>query len=165
MQKLWCLNFFRFNDLMKENNWNDNNIPDDCAFISICCTDDCKKGYLEARNPDANDEHWFNFDHDNVINLNFDDIDKEEYISKTNEGIFTYKSISDDQAKQLVLFIEKNKDKNFYIHCRAGKSRSQAVVRYILDVYKDHEWKTNPNNPNIQWNSFVHRKLIKNYNF
>ena len=37
--------------------------------------------------------------------------------------------------------------KDFWIHCRAGQSRSQGIVRYILDCYPDIVWKTRLDNP------------------
>jgi hypothetical protein len=54
-----------------------------------------------------------------------------------------YKPITKDQGKVIKEFIEKNKDKKFLIHCRAGMSRSAAVgkaveclVKFNGDVYE-----------------------------
>lgn len=135
MPKAFVYNYYKFNDFCRDNGWNDSNIPTDKAFVSICCTEECKQGYLKAKDPEAYDDHWFKEDHDNVINLNFDDIIDDEMVSKTNEGIFTYRCISKEDAARLYKFIEKNNGKDFIIHCRAGKSRSQGVARFLYDCY------------------------------
>jgi predicted protein tyrosine phosphatase len=43
------------------------------------------------------------------------------------EGIGSYKPLSDRQGVKLRKFIKKNKDKKFLIHCKAGQSRSAGV--------------------------------------
>ena len=51
-----------------------NEVKDDKAFISIIGTEECRKYYLEE---DTN--HWFsNCTEDNVLNLEFDDVNEEE---------------------------------------------------------------------------------------
>lgn len=145
--------------------YNVNEVKDDKAFISIIGTEECRKYYLEE---DTN--HWFNnCTEDNVLNLEFDDVNEEEV--KWNNIIL--KGISDRQAELIVKFIEKHKGKNFYISCRAGKSRSQAVARYILDMYgeeygyneeescrKDNPCKT----PNINVLTKLKRAYYKKFN-
>ena len=73
----------------------------------------------------------------------------------------------------IVKFIEKHKGKNFYISCRAGKSRSQAVARYILDMYgeeygyneKESCRKENPcKTPNINVLTKLKRTYYKKFN-
>lgn len=162
-QKLYCYSHRDFDKTMEKNNWNDKNIPEDCAFISICCTPDCQDycgGMFSLI-----DKHWFKTNHNNVLNVRFDDIDEETIIVEDQivEGRnYTLKGLTSEQAKQIVTFINDNIDKNFYIHCNAGKSRSKAITQYILDVFKDHDWVTNPLNPcNGVWNHFVYRKLIQ----
>lgn len=44
---------------------------------------------------------------------------------------------------------------NFYVHCAAGMSRSQAIVRYILDTYIDIHWKTRKSNPCLYYNNHM----------
>ena len=66
------------------------------------------------------------------------------------------------QASRIVNFIDKQISKDvdaFYIHCSAGKSRSQGVVRYILDTYPQYNWETNPDNHCITTNYHVVRML------
>ena len=48
------------------------------------------------------------------------------------EGI---KGLTDEQAATIYDFISNNIGKDFYIHCRAGVSRSQAVGRFLSDIY------------------------------
>ena len=98
----------------------------DKAFISIIGTPQCIEHYLHS-----NDTHYFPENTHNVLNLDFDDIDDDK--REWKDQIFY--GISEEQAKQCVEFIEKNIGKNFYIHCRAGRSRSQGICRYILDMY------------------------------
>ena len=162
MNKVYVYNYFRFNELCAKNGWDDNNIPSDKAFISICCTDECIKGYLAARDPDAEDEHWFKKDHNNVINLNFDDIIQDEMVSNTTEGTFTYRCISKEDAARLYKFIESNIGHDFIIHCRAGKSRSQAIARFICDHYNYENGRLD--NPCLYPNVNVLAKLNRCYN-
>lgn len=51
-----------------------------------------------------------------------------------------------------------------YVHCTAGASRSQGVVRYILDTYSnEYNINTNPNNPCLTPNSHVVLMLKRAY--
>lgn len=76
--------------------------------------------------------HWFQENHDNVLNLEFDDITEDLIIN----GVELH-AMSDEQAIQCVDFIEKNIGKDFYIHCRAGVSRSGAVSQFICDIFRN----------------------------
>lgn len=133
----------------------------DKAFISIIGTPQCIEHYLHSK-----DTHWFKNNCYNVLNLEFDDIDEE---SKDWKGQ-TFYGITEEQAKQCVEFIEQNKGKNFYIHCRAGRSRSAGICRYILDMYgKEYGYdetkscrKENPcKTPNIRVVSMLKREFYK----
>ena len=163
--KLWCTSFEGFRKLLNDNNWDDNNLPDNVAFISICDT--------EKINDQSNytyETHLLSDNHDNVINLDFDDIcgysmidifpDDEMVIGNTTKGL------TDKQAEQLYNFIETNIDKDIYVHCAAGISRSQGIVRFILDCYPDRENEMNPDNPckypNIHVVSLLKRQYRKN---
>lgn len=114
---------------MKKNGWDDSNIPVNAAFISICCTPDIKKNYLEELKH-KNDDHWFKHNHSNVLNVEFDDI--------TESSIETYYGIAygitDEIAQKIAKFIKDNHDKEIiYVHCMAGKSRSIAVGKLISE--------------------------------
>ena len=84
-------------------------------------------------------------DSENVLNVEFKDDD----------------SLSLETALRICKFIQDNIGKNFYIHCSAGVSRSQGVVRYALDTYGDYE--TNPDNPCVCPNVHVTRMLKRVY--
>lgn len=157
MQKLWCTGFKGFQEIVKANNWS-NNVPESIAIISI-----------NSRIPTDGESHLCSGD--NVLNLEFDDIDPasiglsddaEEY-TFTNDGYLKVYFFTNTMAKQAIDFIEKHKEKNFFIHCSAGMSRSQAFVKYIKNVYFDIDWETNPGNPCIHANGFVFQKLMQAY--
>lgn len=157
MQKLWCTGFKEFQDLVKINRWSEN-VPNTIAIISI-----------NNRIPTDGETHLCNGD--NVLNLDFDDIDPtsiglpdttEEY-SFTDDGYLKVFFFTDSMAKEAIDFIERHKEKNFFIHCSAGISRSQAFVKYIKNVYFDIDWETNPGNPCLHANGFVYQKLMHAY--
>ena len=108
-----------FDHIMKVNNWVDGDIPTDIAFISICNAN-------TDVSTDDEPKHWFSVENGQVINLNFDDIDGYDDMNG-NIGM------SDEDGERLFEFIVSNYGKHFYIHCSAGRSRSQGVSRFIQD--------------------------------
>lgn len=137
----------------------------DKAFISIIGTKECREYYLKEEDI----QHWFKENTDNVINLDFDDIDDDSVEWNGN----TFYGITGRQAKELCDFIENNIGKNFYIHCRAGKSRSQAVFSYIVNMYGEEYGynekysgrKENPClTPNVRVLSMLKREYYKKHN-
>lgn len=48
--------------------------------------------------------------------------------------------MTEEEAKQIADFIKKHKDENIIVHCEAGKSRSAAVVRLLLEL----DWNMHP---------------------
>lgn len=120
-----------FDEFCKRNGLNDFNVgkKTDMAFISIIGTKPCLKYYLD----ESDTKHHFRFNHHNVLNLEFDDISQDEI--EWYGHIF--KGMSMKQAEKLFKFIERNINCNFYIHCRAGASRSQGVGNFIYNFYKD----------------------------
>ena len=55
-------------------------------------------------------------------------------------------------------------DDTIYVHCAVGASRSQGVVRYIVDTYKyDYDIELNPYNPNNTYNPHVLMMLKRAY--
>lgn len=132
-----------FDDICSANGWNDSTVEklDDKAFISIIDSESVQE-YFEYT------EHWFKRNHPNVLNLEFDDVEKDAEISHV---------ITESQAKKIVDFIEANLGKQIFVHCQAGISRSGAVCRYIMsnyDYYKDSE-----GGKHIMPNAEVLRKL------
>lgn len=164
--KLWCVSFNEFEYIAKENGW-DNEVPSNVAIISI------NNGtYFEG-------EYHVCKDAVNVLNLNFDDADPVGYGLPEDIEFYSYnapskKSITlgfftNQMAERAVKFIEDVIENNkldgvdFYIHCSAGISRSQAFVKYIKNVYNFMDWETNPNNPCLHPNGFVFQKLMQAY--
>lgn len=128
-KKINVLSHVLFDDKMKELGLNDDNVEKtNLAFVSIIGTPNCLKYYLDEEGT----KHYFK-DHPNVINLDFDDITCDEIEWKG----YKIKGFSMEQAQKLFEFIENNIDKDFYIHCRAGMSRSQAVGAFINDFNPD----------------------------
>ena len=122
---------YRFDSKMEQEGWNDTNIPNDKAFISICCLPEIKKNYLEDYKHKT-DEHWFTENHPNVLNLNFDDIQEDK--KETAWGM-AY-GMTDEDANKIVEFAKQNADKeDLYIHCMAGKSRSVAVGLALKEYF------------------------------
>lgn len=123
------------------------------AFISIENTEDCAQHYRFAN------EHYLK-DNDNILNIEFDDIEDDIEIDK-----LTFRTITQEQADKIVDFIESHLDCDFIIHCRAGKSRSQAIFRFMMDFYPSfyEECELNRLNPCLTPNMEVVRKLKRNY--
>ena len=125
----------KFDELMKTYGWTEKTVPANCSIISICCTPEIKKNYLEDYKHET-DEHWFKQNTDNILNLEFDDIEMDSLQTKYGMAY----GITDEQAKTLVEFVKKQIDKYdgnmhyWYIHCRAGRSRSVAVGEFIEEV-------------------------------
>ena len=147
---LLCFSHQDFDNMCSSLGYSDENLPKDIAFISITCTEDCQKFYLEEE-----ESHWFKHNHPNVLNISFNDISGDTNVW---EGHVFY-GLQKDQAEEIYRFIENNLGKNFWIHCRAGQSRSQGIVRYILDCYPEYIWITRKENPCITPNYDVTGKL------
>lgn len=164
--KLWCVGFNEFEKLAKHNGWH-LGVPSNVAIISI------NNGtYFDG-------EYHVCKDAGNVLNLNFDDADPIGYGLDEDTEFYSYNApgtknvtigfFTNDMSKRAVKFIEDVIENNklngvdFYIHCSAGVSRSQAFVKYIKNVYYFLDWETNPNNPCLHPNGFVFQKLMQAY--
>lgn len=159
-KKLWCVSFMNFKFIAEKNKWTEH-VPDDIAIISIVNQNDSIN--------DMGTEFRHLCEGPNVLNLDFDDADpvglgisedSEEYTMTDGTLI---KFFTSEMADRTVRFIEEHKDRNFYIHCAAGMSRSQAFVKYIMNVYYEDNWETNPDNPCLFANGFVYSKLMRSY--
>lgn len=98
------------------------------AYISIEGTSECIKYYIK----DDDNEHLLPSSSD-VINLDFDDVTEDKF--KYKGHIFS--TITMNQAKEVVDFVIRNIGKDIIVHCKAGRSRSQAVGRFIIDCFPD----------------------------
>lgn len=149
--KVYCYSKFAFVNEMKRLGWNDVTLPKNVAIISICCTEPVKEHWKSEGYEGTEDEHYF-CDAENVFNVDFDDIDT----ATRDCGDFVATCITPEQASAMVKFIIKHCNCDFYIHCNAGKSRSQAVVRYIKDFLgQTREIETRADNPCLFPNVFV----------
>lgn len=117
------------------------------AYISIECTPECAKYWLEGEKGDNDNTHYLPSG-PSVLNLDFDDL--------TSDRVWhghQFKTITEEQAKETLEFIESHLGEEIIVHCKAGMSRSQGVARFILDTWPDlyEEDKNNPClTPNIE---------------
>lgn len=114
------------------------------AFISILNTDDV-----------GDNKGHFSTNKSNVLVLYFDDISED---LEFQPGKFA-KVITEDQAKEIIAFVERNKEiisnGNCIVHCSAGVSRSGAVGTFISDFLQFNYDEFRKNNPNIHPNPVV----------
>lgn len=131
--KIECYSQVGFESQMRANGLNDSNVDSasDLSFISIIGTKECLEFWLK----EADTEHYFNGVHNNVLNLEFDDLSRDfEYKGHL------FKAFSMTQAESAVDFIEKSINEGvtkFYVHCRAGVSRSRAFCEVITRICED----------------------------
>lgn len=162
MAKLLAYSENRFRQIAEDEGWTLSYIPDDVAIVSIC------EPYSE------NGEWWKHlFEHDgkHVYNLNIPDIDPllfQDVLKDTPSDkckIYEWENHKDfwifeqngnkqycfnpDEAFGLANFIVRNAGKDFYIHCAAGLSRSQGVVKAILKNYPEFYNQSSLNQNNL----------------
>lgn len=118
--KVYCFSYLEFNKLVTEFNWKRESLVDNnAAVISIV-------------NPKTEDlQDWTTV---HPISSSIDDLEKVLNISFRDDS----EDFTIDQAKDIIKFIELNKGKDFYVHCIMGKSRSQAICRFILDNFEGY---------------------------
>ena len=89
------------------------------------------------------------------------------YISGTNrEFVDIVHALDYEEAYNLVDWIDWRikHDETIYVHCAVGASRSQGVVRYIVDTYGgEYDIRLNPDNPNNTYNPHVVMMLKRAY--
>ena len=89
------------------------------------------------------------------------------YISGANrEWVNIVHALDYEESYKLVDWIDWRikHDETIYIHCAVGASRSQGVVRYIIDTYgQEYDIRLNPNNPNNTYNPHVVMMLKRAY--
>jgi predicted protein tyrosine phosphatase len=145
--RVHVLSKMEFDGLMKQNGINDSSVErfDSIMFISIVDTENRQGPY-------------FNEDHDNVINLRFDDVENDNEASPTQE--YETRAFSEKQAKKLYEFIKKHREKETCIvHCMAGISRSGAVGTFVNGFCQGDWERFKRDNPYIMPNPRVHRML------
>lgn len=153
--KITVLSQDNFNTTLRLGNVNDSNVEDDkdFFFISINST------------PEANEEFsnsYFKENHSNVLILHFDDVTEDGNVSPFGDDLGKTKAFSEDQAKQIIEFLNKNKDKRAcMLHCAAGISRSGAVGAFIADYFRVPFAEYKRTNPQIRPNPHVSSTLNK----
>ena len=126
MVKIIVLSHYLFDEEMRKMHLEDKNVEQTkMAFISIIGTQECIKYWLQE-----NDKHYFK-DHPNVLNLDFDDIEDDVLYNGHK-----FQTMNMEQAEEAVNFIETMLDKvdTFFIHCKAGMSRSRAFGEFIYRI-------------------------------
>lgn len=114
-KQVLVLSRYGFDNLLHEHWITDVNVEDfsDTCFISI------NHVGTELKVP-------FQYPHENVLTLLFDDVE-ETYIN----------SFTIEQAKQIKNFLQRNSNKDkFIVHCAQGISRSGAVGEYIVNFFQ-----------------------------
>lgn len=150
LNEVFIMGKSQFNKLMESNDLTDINVEAKGKNIALISINDTLGGWSEP---------WFKEDHANVLRLWFDDVENDLQVSPTNRR--QCKAFTEEQAKQVVEFIDRNKDKNFIVHCAAGISRSGAVGRFISDYLGTDKDRFKNMNPHILPNSHVSRLLHK----
>ena len=154
--KVIILSHTEFNRLMVRNGITPQNVESktDLMLISICGSD-----------PLDDNVHYFPENKENVLNLNFDDCDKDftfrDYV--TNEEI-TNKAFTEEQAMEVYNFLNINKDKNrktCIVHCAAGISRSAGISVIVNEFFGGNYNQLKYDNPQIQPNGHVIRLMHK----
>lgn len=181
-RRLYCFSFRDFEkrmiDLGYKKDDQEKLCKDNISVISIGCTDDVAKYSKKTY-----EYHYFNVINPifgNVLNVKFDDVDpltwnkdidydtavNNDFIHKDEATGITVHALDWDTAKTICEFIDLQvlAERDIFVHCSAGKSRSQGVVKYILDQYHDIDWQLNLNNPCITPNYHVVSMLKRSYN-
>ena len=122
--------------------------------------------FISIRNSDMPDMSYFKKNHTNVLNLVFDDETKEGNDLRVKSGIRESQLFTREQAKQIIDFVEMNKNVDIiYVHCLAGQSRSGAVGLFINDIWGEQSYYDfAQSNPIIKPNFFIVALLRRVYN-
>lgn len=127
--------------------------------------DDCSPFWFENHESECYDKalELFNKNKKKQSNAYFSHI----YVNGPNkEYVDLVHCLDYEEAFKLCSWIDWriHNDNTMYIHCAVGASRSQGVVRYIVDTYGDEfDIKLNPNNPNNTYNPHVVMMLKRAY--
>ena len=190
VRNILCYSHYDFDNIMKSNNWI-NKPGAKVSCVSICSPNeydlsdhwfkfDVNKSKVHGRhvfNLDIEDGHpywfgeWENDIYDKALDLYNAGKIKESnayfnYLDTTASEFTMLHVLDYEEAFKLVKWIdfEIKHSHTFYIHCAAGISRSQAVVRYIRDIYGyKYDIKLNPNNPNNTYNPHIVMMLKRAY--
>ena len=161
MKKVEVSSHLRFEEKCKAMGVNDENVESEkfseYAFIDIIGTRDAIEKYLH----EPNTKHWFDREHPNVLNLEFDDVSEKEF---EYNGII-FKGFTQEQARKSYEFILNNSNKDFIICCRAGLSRSQAFGNFIHDYFGGYDSESLLDTPNYYVYTQLTREHLKHNSF
>jgi len=147
--KIYICSKVQFNNILKDNNINDSNIETFKKAIFICIDNTQEDGFYSTP--------IFKEDHSNVLHLYFDDVENDI------DDDVKAKSITEEQIKEIVEFLYKNKNKELlFVHCSAGISRSGAIGLFALDYFNGDKEHFNKYNKHISPTIKVIR-LLKQY--
>jgi len=162
LENIYIINKKAFDETMSDNKLDDSNVEtwDQYAFISIIdYTADDLDYYSQLFR--CTKEHYFERDHANVLNLEFDDCEYE-----IQGKVFDVK-----MAEKVIEFLDNLPEtvSTIIIHCMAGISRSAGIGEFIVNYFNFDYKKFKKTNPQIQPNIRVRRLLNniafrKNYN-
>lgn len=130
--KIEVFSHYLFEEQCKKDGLNNENVEQEKnkAFIDIIGTPECLIYYLD----EGNTKHFFE-NHQNVLNLEFDDISTDVDYDR-----HIFKTMRMEQAEKAIDFIENMIDNGvtyFRICCRAGFSRSRAFGEWIYRYCQD----------------------------
>lgn len=192
IKNILCFDKFSFDQIMEDKGWTDN-ITGKTAAISICSPGEGEFSehwfkndyntdarYFRIFNLDIDDSHPFWFEnhesecYDKALELYLQGHIKQSnayfnhaYVSGKNKEFFDVLHVMDyEEAFELCEWIHLriHNYNTMYIHCAAGASRSQGVVRYIVDTYGDEfDIQLNPYNPNNTYNPHIVMMLKRAY--
>lgn len=148
MKKIFVLPKRYFDKMMTMRNIDDNNVKDKVktCFISI----------NDSLGTDA--KPHFKSNHPNVLNLFFDDVDRDIEV----EGEGTAIAFTEEMAEEVFNFVFNNRDmETFVVHCTAGISRSGAVGEFINNYFGQDYKEFIKQNPYVHPNGLVLSRLNK----
>ena len=147
-----------------KNDWNTNGEIHNSRVFNLDI-DDCSPFWFENHESECYDKalELFNSNKKKQSNAYFSNM----YVSGPNkEFVESLHCLDYEEAFELCQWIHWriHHDNTIYVHCAVGASRSQGVVRYIVDTYGDEfDIKLNPNNPNNTYNPHVLMMLKRAY--
>lgn len=167
-KKVLCYSHRDFNALAELNGWNVSGVPSAEAVISICpknSYDGYQRLIEESENvlnidfDDCSPMDWWNGNdyYDDLLDDFLNETDKSRgKFSCEDSGGRKSEALDYAGAQRIVSFIDSviGRVRTIYVHCSAGVSRSQGVVRYILDTY-DYDFETRKENPCVSPNMHV----------
>lgn len=192
IRNILCYPHDTFDKIMEENKWF-MMPPKGVSCISICSPNegDLAEHWFKNEHKDGlKYNQVFNLDFDDLSPFWFETHENDCYDTalalylnkkvKRSNAYFNYLHISGEN-KQWVEMIHAldyeeafdlcnwidwriKHDDTIYVHCAVGASRSQGVVRYIVDTYgHEYDIKLNPDNPNNTYNPHVVMMLKRAY--